>query len=274
MKQRNMQHKLTQIVENTRKEVAERKRNVSEAMLYAQLPNDAGDSLFYNAILQPKSGNVGIIAEIKRSSPSAGEFKSDLSLQERVEAYQNAGADAISYVSDTTYFGGSLDELLQVKLSAKIPVLKKDFIIDMYQIVEAAIRRVDALLLIARILDERELKSFVNFAQINSIEPVVEVYNEADLEKALKSDTRVIGVNARNLDTFTINKEAACSLLTQVPKRIATIGFSGIEAQEHVQQYKNAGVKAVLVGSALMNSVNITDTIFDSPNVPLEFHFF
>jgi indole-3-glycerol phosphate synthase len=219
---------ITAIVENTKKEVAERKATVSESQIYSQLSVVPTNSLFYDAVSRPKVDTIALIAEVKHRSPSAGTFIDKVSSTERVVQYQESGADAISYVSDAAYFGGSLDELRAVKVTAKIPVLQKDFIVDMYQIVEAAINKVDALLLIARILDDRELKSFVTFAQINSIEPVVEVYNESDLERALKTDVRVIGVNARNLDTFEIDREAACKLLRSIPKHIISIAFSGV----------------------------------------------
>jgi indole-3-glycerol phosphate synthase len=201
------------------------------------------------------------VAEIKHGSPSAGTFSSQLTVMERVTAYEKAGADAISYVSDTKYFGGSLEELKRITSIAKLPVLQKDFIISMYQLVEAAITQVDAILLIARIVDEKALKSFVNFAQINGIEPVVEVYNEVDLDKALKTDARIIGVNARDLDTFETDINKAAKLIRQIPSHISVIGFSGVETRKDIETYKDAGAKAVLVGSTLMKAKDILGTI-------------
>ena len=252
---------LNAIVENTRQQLILRKEKLSEATLYTLLPNDPKPSRFFDVISMPKKGDIGLIAEIKHGSPSAGTFSSKVSVMDRVTAYEKAGADAISYVSDSKYFGGSLEELKSITSIAKLPVLQKDFIISMYQLVEAAITQVDALLVIARIVDDKVLKSFVNFAQINGIEPVVEVYNEVDLDKALRTDTRIIGVNARDLDTFEIDVNKAAELIKEIPSHISVIGFSGISTRQDIEIYKKAGAKAVLVGSTLMNTKDIPGTI-------------
>lgn len=252
---------LNEIVEHTRQQIILRKEKVSEAMLYTLLPNNPKVSRFFDAVSMPIKGDIGIIAEIKHRSPSAGNFSSMVSVMDRVTAYEKSGADAISYVSDSKYFGGSLEELKRITSISRLPVLQKDFVISMYQLVEAAITQVDAILLIARITGEKELKSYVNFAQINGIEPVVEVYNEVDLDKALKTDTKIIGVNARDLDTFEIDLKKATTLMQMIPSHISVIGFSGVNSRKDIEVYKGAGAKAVLVGSTLMNTDDVTGSV-------------
>lgn len=202
-----------------------------------------------------------LIAEIKHRSPSAGVFKTALSVAERIAAYERNGAAAISYVSEQSHFGGSLEELRMVVDATTIPVLQKDFIVDTYQILEAAAAGVSALLFIARILKAEQLRAFVAAAQAYGIEPVVEIYDEDDLDKALGTTTRVVGVNARDLDSFTVDIDAACRLLRRVPDDILSIGFSGVAAREERLRYAAAGACAVLVGGALMRTEDI-DEVF------------
>lgn len=220
------------------------------------------ENRFYSAISKmPKL--VNIIAEIKCKSPSAGQIAGTINISKQAGLYESAGAAAISVVTDHKFFGGSLEMIPTIKKSVQIPVLQKDFIIDRVQIYQSKLSGVDALLLIARILPAQTLRSFVTLCIHLNIEPLVEVYNSADLKKALTTSTRVIGVNARDLDTFAIDIPAACGLIRKIPNRIVKIGLSGVSKPEDVQQFRNAGAKAVLIGTALMKSKNANQTIIN-----------
>ncbi|MCX7996396.1 MAG: indole-3-glycerol phosphate synthase TrpC [Patescibacteria group bacterium] len=244
---------LDTILATTRESVARRKAQTPASKLIGAI-GTAGIKHSFSDTLRSASRHPALIAEIKHRSPSAGAFVSRIPLEVRINAYESGGASAISYVSEHEHFGGSLDELRKVVQHASVPVLQKDFVVDTYQILEAAAHGVSALLLIARILEPAVLRTFIVTAQAYGIEPVVEVYDEADLEKALATSPGVIGVNARNLDTFTVNIAAAGALLRQIPNDILRIGFSGVNDRSHVEQYAAAGASAVLVGSALMQS--------------------
>jgi indole-3-glycerol phosphate synthase len=259
---------LDQLVTDARDALSARKARVPEIELYAKLaPRDGGDA-FYRAVTEPFGGDVSLIAEIKHRSPSAGVLaEPDEDSVARAHLYETAGADAVSYVSDAVNFGGHPDMVRHLTDTIGIPVLQKDFVVDNYQIVEAAVNGAHALLLIARILDMRTLAAFVELCYLYGIEPVVEIYDEKDLEKALATNARIFGVNARDLDTFAIDIDGACSLGRSIPEDRIFIGFSGVRDRGDVERFRDAGARAVLVGTTLMRAENIEDTISHLKNV-------
>jgi indole-3-glycerol phosphate synthase len=208
-------------------------------------------TIFSDAI---NKNNTSIIAEIKMASPSAGNFLDILSVKDRAKLYKKAGADAISVVTDKKYFGGDLDFIKQVKAVVDLPLLQKDFIIDKVQIEESAYVGADALLLIARILDKKTLQRFVKLCKDYGIEPVVEVYDVYDINKAIESGTKIIAVNARDLDSFQINIDRSIKLIKQIAAGYTILGFSGIFSKQDMVKYRAVGVNAVLVGTVLMQS--------------------
>jgi indole-3-glycerol phosphate synthase len=252
---------LDAIVAHKKKEIAAQKQQVSEAGLYESLMIQEMNESFYQAVAHPIQGDIAVIGEIKLKSPSAGVLGTEADILPRAEQYQQAGVDAISYVSDREFFGGNPEVLPELLSAVEIPVLQKDFVIDTYQIVQAAVRQVDALLLIARILEPKLLQSFVEFCFLYGIEPVVEVYNKEDLQAALATNARVIGVNARNLDTFEVNLPAAAELIAQIPADKRAIGFSGVKSRSECEQYRDAGASAVLVGETLMRTNEVQQTV-------------
>ncbi len=219
------------------------------------------ESLFKNAIVQASKHGVAIIGEIKFASPTHPHLGSASELLDRARAYEKAGADAISIITEKHFFKGDIGFVSRVKKSMKIPVLQKDFVIDEQQIYEAKSAGADALLLIARIVSKSQLQQFVMLAQTLRIEPVVEIHNQEDLKKAIATKTLFIAVNARDLNTFTIDVEAACGLMKKIPDRFIKLGFSGIQSRAEVQKYTNAGAKGVLIGTSLMKAKNIQDFI-------------
>lgn len=251
---------LDQIVENKKKEIKH-----SNFALNSEFKHIIGkhslSKKFQNNILHPKIGDIGLIAEIKMKSPSGGILGTEIMVEKKVKEYKQAGADAISVVTDEKFFGGSLELIKKIKTHGSLPIFRKDFIIDESQIFESAVYEVDAVLLIARIVTPTQLQRFVDTTLQLRIEPVVEVYDENDLKNALKTNAKFIAVNARDLQTFKIDIEKACQLGRQIPKEKNFIGFSGVNTREDVNMYKLSGAKAVLVGTSLMKRNDVVDYI-------------
>ncbi len=236
-----MKNKLNEIIENKFQEVEKNKQKRD----------------FLGSISNPKTGDISIIAEIKLASPTIGRFADKNSVLNQVIKYERGRTDAISVVVDKKYFGGELEFIKQIKNVVSVPILAKDFIIGPYQIYELKAYGADAILLIAKIISAEKLDQFVRLAMELNMEPIVEVQTRQELNNALKTDTRIIAVNARNLESFDVNIDDACKLLKLIPKKYRTLGFSGIKNRKDVQKYKNAGAKGVLVGTSLMKSIDI-----------------
>lgn len=216
---------------------------------------------FINAILAPKRGDIAIIAEIKFASPTEPRLGAKSDLVKRAKQYQQAGADAISLIVEPHIFKGDLSDVAKVKKTISLPILVKDFVTDEQQIYQAKKAGADAILLIAKIVDKEELAEFVTKTQAVGLEPVVEINSKDDLEKALITETNIIAVNARNLDTLEVDVEGACRLLSRVPNSFVKLGFSGINGRLEVEKYQKAGAKGVLVGTSLMKAKNIKEFI-------------
>jgi len=240
-----MKTKLDEIISNKRKEIAVKKKGRD----------------FLRAIKNPSEGDISIIAEIKLASPAEGKLGEEKELEEKVSLYEKGGADAISIVVDKTYFGGELEFIRRIKTAVSLPVLAKDFIIDPYQIYQMKAYGADAVLLIAKIVSFDKLARFVKLARELNMEPIVEVHNEKELPDAIQTETRIIAVNARNLDTFKIDVDMASRLLKLIPPKYVTLGFSGVKNCKDAKKYKNAGAKGILVGTSLMRAHNINGFI-------------
>lgn len=249
-------HKVLQdIVKKKRADLTAAKSTVPIAELRRQAQSAAYESGFRAGLLSAEG--TALIAEIKLASPTHPKLGDPDAILARAASYEAAGANAISYITESHYFRGSLADIARLKQATSLPVLQKDFVIDPYQIYQARLAGSDALLLIARLLGESELRGLVGLAQELGVEPVVEINDEADLAKALSSGTQVIAVNARDLSTFTIDVPAACGLLRQVPDNFTKLGFSGVTSSKQVDAYASAGAQAVLVGTSLMQADDI-----------------
>lgn len=196
----------------------------------------------------------GIIAEIKFKSPSAGILADKSKVSEFANKYKLGGARAISIITEKYFFDGDISFITEVKKITGLPVLQKDFVVDKYQILESKKSGADAVLLIAKIVTQEELMRFVELCFEVGIEPVVEINDEEDLKKALKTRTRIIAVNARNLDTFKINLSKACKLIEKIPNEYLKLGFSGVNSRDEVLKYRSCGAKGVLIGTQLMRA--------------------
>jgi indole-3-glycerol phosphate synthase len=194
--------------------------------------------------------NVAVIAEVKRRSPSAGVIREVLDPGERAARYAEHGAAAISVLTDGPFFGGSVEDLRQAVAKANVPVLLKDFVLDEVQIVEARAAGAAAVLLIVRALGPR-LQTLLRFAQQLRLTPLVEVHSAVELSAAIDAGASVIGVNSRDLDTFTIDAAAALRIVSMVPAGCTVVAESGMSEKADVEEAAAAGADAVLIGTAL-----------------------
>jgi indole-3-glycerol phosphate synthase len=197
-------------------------------------------------------GAVALIAEVKRRSPGAGPIRPDLDPVRIAEGYERAGASALSVLTDGPWFGGSLDDLSAVRARAGIPVLRKDFTLIEEQVLEGRAAGADAVLLIVRILDDARLRGLRELAESLGMTALVEAHGAGELERALASGARVIGINNRDLTTFRTTLETTFSLLSQIPADVVVVSESGIRTAADVDRLGREGVHAVLVGEALL----------------------
>ncbi len=199
---------------------------------------------------------VALIAEVKRRSPSAGVIRYDLDPGAHAEAYAEAGAAAVSVLTDGPFFGGSIHDLECVAARVPVPVLRKDFILDESQIVEARVAGAAAILLIVRALPATRLSALLAFARDMGLDALVEIHTAAELEVAVGLGAAVIGVNSRDLDTLRIDVDSAWRLIAQVPRDRIAVAESGMAAVPDVERAARAGADAVLIGSALSSAAD------------------
>lgn len=256
-------HKILQeIVTKTRHDLVIRKERIPEETLIRLLKaHHPTSGRFRTAIAQPKIGNIALIAELKLASPTEAHLGSQEEILDRAMQYEQAGADAISVVTEPHFFKGSIAFIKKIKQVSTLPVLMKDFVVDQYQLYEACLIGSDAVLLIAQLLEGKQLMRLTKVALELGIEPLIELYDEADLEKISQLNNLIIGVNARDLDTFQVDIDHACKVLKKIPQESIKIGFSGVHSVKEVHKYKKAGAQAVLVGTNLMKSSDIQQAI-------------
>lgn len=199
---------------------------------------------------------TGIIAEHKRRSPSKSVINEKVLLHEVVLGYQEAGAAGISVLTDSNFFGGSLDDLLLAEKTVSIPILRKEFIVDPYQIYEAKAYGADAILLIASCLSAEELKQFSHLAKALKLDVLLEVHNRDELEKSLLPNVDIIGVNNRNLKNFKVNIDISKKLSKEIPQEFVKISESGISDIETIQELKTFGFEGFLIGENFMKTEN------------------
>jgi len=202
-----------------------------------------------------------VIAEVKRASPSAGRISDDVDAAGRARAFEDAGASAVSVLTEANHFDGALADLRAVHLAVSIPVLRKDFLVHPSQLIESRVEGADAVLLIAAALSEPELKAMLTACGDLGLDALVETHSEDDLDKALATDAKVVGVNARDLESLDVDLERALSLLTRVPEDRIAVLESGMSHREQVERAVTAGARAVLIGEALMRAKDVGATL-------------
>jgi indole-3-glycerol phosphate synthase len=206
--------------------------------------------------------SLNLIAEIKKKSPSSRRnFFRKLDIASIANIYKSGGAKAISVLTDKKFFSGNALHINEVKRLVDLPVLRKDFIIDEYQVYESRYFGADAILLIARILSLDEIKSFSHLAKKINMDVIVEVHDENDLEKALLSGPDIIGINNRDLDTFNVSLENTFRLIQRIPEGIIKISESGISTNDDVSRIRKSGIDAVLIGGAFLGAEDIAGKI-------------
>jgi indole-3-glycerol phosphate synthase len=199
---------------------------------------------------------IGLVAEVKRRSPSAGVIRAELDPAEQAECYARHGAAAVSVLTDGPYFGGSIADLEAVTQRITRPVLRKDFILDEMQVLEARAAGASAVLLIVRALPPARLRRLLDFTRASGLEALVEIHAPGELDSALASGARILGVNSRDLDTFRIEVDAAWRLLAAVPRNCVAVAESGMTTVADVERAAKAGADGVLVGTALSASAD------------------
>ncbi len=254
---------LETIVDEKRREVARLpQREVSVADLRAALRARGGRRDFTGALRNPRRGPVALIAEVKKASPSAGLIRPDFDPVVVAREYEAAGASCLSVLTDEKFFQGSLEYLKLVRPAVKLPLLRKDFIIDERQILEAVEWGADAILLIVAILSDSRLRQFHTVAIEAGLAVLVEVHDEAELDRALAAGAQIIGVNNRDLKTFKVDLATTERLAARLrlPSRITPpllVAESGIHSNADVERLANCGAQAVLVGESLMKHADI-----------------
>jgi indole-3-glycerol phosphate synthase len=208
----------------------------------------------FRAVLTPK--RTAIIAEVKKASPSKGVFSDRFDPAAIARAYASGGAAALSVLTDAEFFQGSLDDLESARAAVAIPVLRKDFTLDEIHVIEAAAHGADAILLIAALLEETELRKLRELAARYRMAALVEVHDDAELDAAIGSGAEIVGVNNRNLHTFEVTLETSLRLASKMPSSLVKVSESGIDSRAAISRLEAAGFDAFLVGEHLMKAVD------------------
>lgn len=244
---------LDQIVFDKRKEVALRKalipvKQLESSVLFGRPLNTLAGRL--------KNSGSGIIAEHKRRSPSKSVINQNLNVQDVALGYENAGVCGMSVLTDSKYFGGSLDDLLVARASCNLPLLRKEFIINEYQIIEAKAYGADVILLIAAILTADQIKEFSELAKSLDLNVLLEVHNLEELQKSIMPSIDMLGVNNRNLKTFEVSLETSKTLSQHIPADFVKVSESGISSIEAIKELQPFGYKGFLIGENFMKTDN------------------
>ena len=250
---------LDEIVAHKQTEVAAAKKRLPADQLEAQLPNAPPVRCFLTAL--STGTRPGLIAEVKKASPSAGIIRDDFSPVDIARCYEAAGAQCLSVLTDEKYFQGHLNFLKQIREYVQIPVMRKEFIIDRYQILEARVAGADCVLLIAECLNDDQLQDLHDYAEKLGMKTLIELYEPQNLSRVLKTGTRLIGINNRDLRTFVTSLEHTFDLQKDVPDDIVLVSESGIRSHDDIMRLRSAGVGGVLVGESLMRQPDIVAAV-------------
>ena len=246
---------LDKIVATKRQEIAQAKVQVPESLLRSKAEAAPPVRDFFGALAAP--GPIRLIAEVKKASPSKGVIREDFAPLEIARIYQEHGASCLSVLTDEHYFQGSLEILRAIRAAVDLPVLRKDFILDSYQLLEARAAGADAVLLIAECLDDCMLRKLYNEAVALGLAPLVELYEPENLQRVFDAGATLIGINNRDLRTFETDLEHTLRIRDRIPGECVLVSESGIRTREDVDRLAEAGVDAILVGETLMASLDI-----------------
>lgn len=245
---------LERILARTRQDLEERKRRMPLERAQLKAPTPHGHRGFAAALARP--GYVNVIAEFKRRSPSRGVIREGADPVHMAQAYEVGGAAALSVLTDEPFFGGSMEDLGVARGATLLPALRKDFIIDRYQVAESVLGGADALLLIAAALPGRELRALHDAVLAARLEALVEVHDRAELDRALEAGARIVGVNNRDLATMTVDRSTSLGLAPSIPDSVVAVAESGIGGADDVARFRDAGYDAFLIGEHLMTQAS------------------
>ncbi len=244
---------LDQIVDSTRRKVFETKRT-GDLRELGQRAEQHVPRGFRRALERKSRASVAVIAELKKASPSKGLIRAEFCVEELARELEAAGAVALSVLTNEEFFQGSLENLRLVSTAVKVPCLRKDFIVDELQLLEARANSADAVLLIVAALTNAELNRLALGAGLHGLDVLCEVHDEEELQRALDSGCDLIGVNTRNLRTFEVDSETAFRLVERIPKNVVRVAESGIGSGEDIARLRAAGYHAFLIGESLMRA--------------------
>ncbi len=246
---------LKKIVARKREEIAERQSRVSIDELKAQLDGASPPRGFVDAIkAKIAAGQAGVIAEIKKASPSKGVIREDFDPEQIAKSYEKGGAACLSVLTDIDFFQGADDYLKQARAACALPVIRKDFIIDPYQVYEARAMGADCILLIVACLEDGQMRELAELANSLGMDVLIEVHDEEELQRSLPLNQPLVGINNRNLRTFEVGLDTTLRMLEQIPEGRIVVTESGIHTPEDVKLMRENGVNAFLVGEAFMRA--------------------
>ena len=249
---------LDEIITKKREEVEHRKKILPLAQLRERIAQQKPPLNFALAL---KGKHMGLIAEVKQASPSRGILSKNFNPVELATSYAQGGANAISVLTEVNYFKGSIDYLAAIREAVELPLLRKDFIFDPYQVYESRAYGADALLLIVAILNQEQLQGLLSLSHSLGLKCLVEVHNKTEVERVLLSQAEIIGINNRDLNTFTVDINTTRQLCPLIPQQKIVVTESGIKSRNDIEKLKEWGVNAVLIGEALVTADNILTTM-------------
>ena len=248
---------LKKICQKKRDDLEKTKDKCSLLSLKKLLPNKKNRGFKNLLQLSQQNKKNNIIAEIKKESPSVGEIIKDYSPEKIAVQYEKSSAGAISILTENYFFKGHIDHLSMINKKVNLPLLRKDFIIDPYQIFESKVYNADAILLIATILSDQEIKEFIDIADEIGLDCIIETHTENELQRAIEINYPIIGINNRNLDNLSININNTLKLVKDIPARFTIIGESGIKDYSDILLYNQSGVFNFLIGETILTAKNI-----------------
>ncbi|MGN6255461.1 MAG: indole-3-glycerol phosphate synthase TrpC [Solirubrobacterales bacterium] len=241
---------MEQLIAGAREGVEARRRDLPQSELESRLSARGEDRPFSEALVRP---GLSVIAEFKRRSPSAGQIAGEgIEVAAQVGAYERGGAAALSVLTDEPHFGGSLADLRAARAACDLPIIRKDFVVEPYQLYEAAVNGADAVLLIVAALSDEDLHRLHQEARAIDLDCLVEVHDAEELDRALEANAEVIGINNRNLDDGSVDVATTYELMPDVPAGKTVVAESGISTREELEELERVGVDAVLIGTTLM----------------------
>jgi indole-3-glycerol phosphate synthase len=246
---------LDEIIAYKKEELADTKRRVAFAELKAKA-KDAPPARGFEAALG-RGGEIRLIAEVKKASPSKGVIREDFNPREIAKSYARSGAACISVLTEKKYFQGDLGYLNEIRGAVELPLLRKDFIVEAYQVYEARAAGADAILLIAACLEGRQIEDLLNIAKELGLDVLVESHTYKELDRSLLAGATLLGINNRDLGTFTVSLQTTLDLLKDIPDDRIVVSESGIKSRADVLKLQQSGVDAILVGESLMREKDI-----------------